>query len=80
MLFSLFWTRTTLQGAVAGMVTGGAVIFLWKFLIRPNVAFLDFYELLPAFIFSALVIYGVSRLTPAPDREVQAEFEQVDAL
>ncbi len=48
--------------------------------MRPNVAFLDFYELLPAFLLSALVIYVVSRLTPAPNREIQAEFEQVNAL
>ena len=80
MLFSLFWKRTTLQGAVAGMITGGATIFLWKFLIRPNVAFLDFYELLPAFLLSALAIYAVSRLTPAPDKAVQTEFDQVNVM
>ena len=80
MLFSLFWKRTTLQGAVAGMITGGATIFLWKFLIRPNVAFLDFYELLPAFLLSALAIYAVSRLTPAPDETVQTEFDQVNVM
>ena len=77
MLFCLFWKQTTLPGAVAGMVTGGATVFLWKFLIRPNVAFLDFYELLPAFLLSALVIYGVSRLTAAPSAAVQACFDRV---
>ena len=77
MLFCLFWKRTTQQGAVAGMVTGGVVVFLWKFLVRPNVAFLDFYELLPAFLLSALVIYLVSLRTPAPDAAVQAEFDQI---
>ena len=79
MLFCLFSKRTTLQGAVAGMVTGGVTVFLWKFLVRPNVAFLDFYELLPAFLLSALAIYLVSRLTPAPDEAVQAEFDRVRA-
>ena len=80
MLFSLFCKRTTLQGAVAGMVTGGATIFLWKFLIRPNVAFLDFYELLPAFLLSALVIYVVSLITAAPSAEIQAEFDQANSV
>ncbi len=80
MLFSLFWKRTTLQGAVAGMITGGATIFLWKFLVRPHVPFLDFYELLPAFLLSALAIYVVSRLTPAPDKAVQAEFDRVNVM
>ena len=79
MLFSLFWKRTTLQGAVAGMLVGGATVFLWKFLVRPNVAFLDFYELLPAFLLSALAIYLVSRRTPAPDEGIQAEFDRVSA-
>ena len=79
MLFCLFWKRTTIQGAVAGMITGGAVIFLWKFLVRPNVAALDFYELLPAFLLSALVIYVVSLLTAPPSAEVQATFDKASA-
>ena len=69
----------TVVSVVGGMVTGGAVIFLWKFLVRPNVAVLDFYELLPAFILSALAIYLVSLLTPAPDKAIQAEFDRVSA-
>lgn len=28
-LFSLFWKRTTVQGAIAGMITGGVVDLLW---------------------------------------------------
>ncbi len=35
MLFSLFWKRTTRQGAVAGMVTGGVMVFLWKLVLKP---------------------------------------------
>ena len=34
------------------------------------------YELLPAFLVSCVVIVVVSLLTPAPSREIQAEFEQ----
>ena len=30
MLLSLFWKRTTYQGAIAGMVAGGAMVFFWK--------------------------------------------------
>ena len=79
MLFSLFWKRTTLQGAIAGMISGGAVIFLWKFLVRPYVSFLDFYELLPAFLVSSFAIFIVSLMTKAPDKAIQAEFDQVSA-
>jgi len=28
-LFSLFWKRTTVQGAIAGMITGGVVDLIW---------------------------------------------------
>ena len=30
MICALFWKRTTLQGALAGMVSGGAMVFIWK--------------------------------------------------
>ena len=76
MLFSLFWKRTTRAGAIAGMVGGGAMVFIWKLLIKPLGGLLGIYELLPAFLFSALLIGVVSLLTPAPSAEIQAEFEQ----
>ena len=76
MLFSLFWKRTSRQGALAGMVAGGAMVFVWKLLIRPLGGVFGFYELLPAFLFSCLVIVAVSMLTPEPSALIQEEFEQ----
>src|SRR5690606_41308121 len=35
MLFSLFWKRVTRAGAIAGMVTGGSMVFIGKLLVRP---------------------------------------------
>ena len=52
MLFSLFWERTTRAGAIAGMVTGGATVFIWKLLLNPLGGIFSIYELLPAFLFS----------------------------
>ena len=80
MLFSLFWRRTTLQGAIAGMVTGGAMIFIWKFMVRPLGGAWNIYELLPAFILSALAIVIVSLVTKEPDKEVTDTFDQVAAM
>ena len=80
MLFSLFWRRTNLQGAIAGMVTGGAMIFIWKFMVRPLGGAWNIYELLPAFILSALAIVIVSLVTKAPDKEVTDPFDQVAAM
>ena len=72
---SLYWKRTTLQGAMAGMVVGGVMIFVWKYLVRPLGGAWDIYELLPAFILSFAAIVIVSLMTPAPSDEIEAEFE-----
>jgi sodium/proline symporter len=77
MLFSLFWKRTTAQGAVAGIAGGGLMVFVWKLLVRPLGGAFNIYELLPAFIFACLCIVVVSLLTPKPSKEIQDEFEYV---
>ena len=76
MLCALFWKRTTLAGALAGMITGGVMAFVWKYAVRPLGGVLDIYELLPAFILSCLVIVVVSLLTKAPSQEIVDEFEK----
>ena len=75
MLFSLFWKRTTQAGAVAGMVTGGVMVFLWKLALKPLGGVFGIYELFPAFVLSCLAILLVSLLTPAPSAEIQQEFD-----
>lgn len=77
MLMSLFWKRTNLPGALAGMIGGGAMVFFWKLVVRPLGGAWNIYELLPAFLFSCLLIVVVSLLTAPPSEEVQAEFEEV---
>ena len=77
MLFSLFWKRTTRAGAIAGMVSGGCMVFFWKLVIRPLGGVWNIYELLPAFIFSAIVIVIVSLISKAPSQEILDDFEAV---
>ncbi len=77
MLFSLFWKRITRWGAVAGMLSGGGMVFIWKLLIRPLGGIWNIYELLPAFIFSCICIVVVSLLTKVPSKEIQQEFDEV---
>ncbi len=79
-LFSLFWKRTNKAGAVAGMVTGGAMVFIWKYVIAKLSPVLNIYELLPAFILSSLAIVAVSLLTKAPDKAITDEFDAVKAM
>lgn len=79
-LFALFWRRTNMYGALAGMISGGVMVFVWKFLVRPNVAALNFYELLPAFILACILIVVVSLITKEPSKEVYDEFDEVKAM
>lgn len=79
-LFALFWRRTNRYGAIAGMFAGGAMVFIWKYLIAPMGGMWDIYELMPAFVVACLVIWIVSLLTPAPSKEITDEFDQVKAL
>ena len=77
MLFSLFWKRTNRAGAIAGMLSGGIMVFVWKLLIRPLGGAWNIYELLPAFIVSCIFIVVVSLITAPPSKEIQAEFDTV---
>ena len=77
MLFSLFWKRTTQIGAIAGMLSGGIMVFFWELVINPLGGIWSIYSLLPAFIFSSIVIFVVSLLTKKPSAEIEQEFESI---
>ena len=76
-LLALFWKRSNRYGALAGMICGGAMIFIWKFLVRPMGGLLDIYELLPAFLIALAVNVVVSLMTPAPSEEIVKEFDSI---
>ena len=80
MLFSLFWRRTTRWGALAGMLSGGIMVFVWKYAVRPLGGGWNIYELLPAFLVASVCIVVVSLLTPAPSKEVTDDFDAVRAM
>ena len=77
MLFSLFWKRTNRAGAIAGMVGGAGMVFLWKLVISNLGGAFAIYELLPAFIFSSICIVVVSLITPPPSKEIEEDFESI---
>jgi len=79
MLLCLFWKRTNRAGAIAGMVSGAGMVFLWKLVISKLGGVFAIYELLPAFIFSTIVIVVVSLLTAAPSKEIEEDFDAVKA-
>lgn len=77
MLMSLLWKRINRAGAIAGMLSGGIMVFVWKLLVRPMGGIWNIYELLPAFIISCIFIVVVSLLTAPPSAEIQEEFDKV---
>lgn len=79
-LFALFWKRSNIWGALAGMISGGATVFIWKYVIAKIGGVFAIYELLPAFIISSIAIVVVSLLTAKPDEETQNIFEEVKMM
>lgn len=77
MILSLYWKRTNRAGAIAGMISGGLMVFIWKYLVRPMGGVWDLYELAPAFLVAIIVIVVVSLLTREPEKEIIDKFDQV---
>lgn len=78
-LCALFWKRSNKWGALAGMIGGGVMVFVWKYAISRLGGAWSIYELLPAFIFSLILDIVVSLLTKKPDETIAREFEAAKA-
>ena len=76
-LCALFWKKANKYGITAGMISGGIMIFVWKYGISKLGGIFSIYELLPAFIIALLVIVIVSYATGGPSKEVIEKFEKV---
>jgi solute:Na+ symporter, SSS family len=61
-LLSLTWNRMTLEGALAGMLTGAIVVIAWIMAGYSKAM----YEIVPGFIAASIAIYVVSMFTNAP--------------
>ncbi len=77
-LLSLFWKRTTRNGALAGIVVGGITTIVWRYLGETLGGFFELYEIVPGFIFSMIAIIIVSLLGKMPSKEILDEFESVN--
>ena len=77
MLAALFWKRSNKAGAIAGMIAGGVMVFVWKFGIAKLGGMFAIYELLPAFVTALIAIVAVSLMTEAPEKEIADEFDAV---
>lgn len=79
---SLFWKRTTLPGAVSGIVSGGLFVIIWDYLPLVNgetlYATTGIYSLLLGFAISLICIAVVSLCTKAPEQAILDDFEAVN--
>lgn len=82
-LLSLFWKRTNLAGAVAGIASGGLTVIIWDYIPLAGGETLGtatgLYSLVIGFAISLLLIVVISLLTKAPSQEIVREFEDVAA-
>lgn len=92
-LTALFWKRTNLKGAIAGLLSGALTVILWDYipmipvaadtLVPDSVTFATLgsatglYSLAVGFPVSLLFIIIVSCMTKAPSEEMIAEFDSV---
>jgi sodium/proline symporter len=58
-VLSLYWPRMTRNGALAGMLAGGATVILWK---QGSGGIFALYEMVPGVVLSALAIWIVSSI------------------
>ena len=80
MILGMFWRRTNKWGVLFGMISGGAMVFIWKFVIGPTSEYLGkIYELAPAFAVACIVVIVVSLITGSPDKKVTDEFDKFKA-
>jgi sodium/proline symporter len=78
MLLALFWRRSNRKGAMAGLICGGVMIFVWKFGIARLGGAFAIYELLPAFIIALIADIVVSLMTKEPSPLVTKKFDEVN--
>lgn len=75
MILALFWKRSTLPGAISGLICGGVMVFVWEYVLTPLGGIFAVYELLPAFIVGIVVNIIVSLCTKAPSDEITSEYD-----
>lgn len=79
-LFSLFWKRTTRNGALAGMLSGGLTVLIWVAFLKGGEGFFSLYELVVGFVVSTIFIIVVSLIDAEPSQEIQDTFEKAKRM
>lgn len=81
-LFSLYWRRMNLPGALAGMIVGAATVLFWIYapVTIDGQSLSDWmYEIVPGFILASIAIVAVSLATKEPSEALTDTFDKVEA-
>ncbi len=80
-ILSLFWKNMTRNGALAGLITGAAVVLFWENLpdLFPGAEYeiFELYSIIPGFILGTLSILIMSYLEGKPSDEVLEQHSRV---
>ena len=74
-LMSLYWTRMTRNGAIAGIFGGGTTVLVWK---RLEGGWFDLYEIVPGFLVSIACIVVASLIDSKPPHATDQLFRNTD--
>jgi len=74
-LLSLYWKRMNRNGALAGIIVGGATIVIWKQLTG---GIFELYEIVPGIILATTAVVAVSLLTKEPEQQVLEQFSEFE--
>ncbi|SOC41982.1 sodium/proline symporter PutP [Ureibacillus acetophenoni] len=79
-LLALYWKRLTNIGALAGMIVGAVVAFVWGSVPAIKNAVFGLYEIVPGFILGLIAAIVVSLITYKPNSEIENEFDETLAI
>lgn len=75
-LLALYFRKVTATGALWGMITGAATVFIWG-----NTVLSEYlYEIVPGFLLNLVVTIIISILTYKPNEEIDNEFNQMEHI
>lgn len=73
LILSLYWPRMTRRGALAGVLTGGVTVVVWK---QIGGGLFDLYEIVPGFLLSLAAIWIASVTDPTPQDALEKDFKR----